>query len=182
MRMLVLIALTMLYACQVEQPESIRTIAAYEIPLANKAERNAFLDQLGEIAQSEGLHIDRATDTELSYVSNLMPEAAMTIDASAWRGEADDELEAIVSDAGHVGQAWVLFLRGEDPELAARFRERAIREVIQTYPDVRTLPVMPTGAIPLSEDLCAAEGFYKVKRESAEKYQLPASSLLICNS
>ncbi len=181
MRSLVLVVLAFLCACQAEQPESIRTVEAYEVPLANKAERDAFLEQLGQIARSEGLHIDRATDTELSEVSYLMPEAAMTIDAAVWRGEEDDHIEADVSDLGHAGRVRVLFLQGEDPELATRFREWAIREVLQTYPETRILPVMPTGAIPLPKDLCATEGAYQVKSEAAEKYGLPASSPLICN-
>ncbi len=42
------------------QPESARTVAAYEVPLQSEADRNQFLAVLRSAAQAEGMHVDSA--------------------------------------------------------------------------------------------------------------------------
>jgi hypothetical protein len=47
------------------------------------------------------------------------------------------------------GLVWIMFSKGGHPDLAARFRQRVRAKIIQRWPDARSLPIMPTGSIPL---------------------------------
>jgi hypothetical protein len=46
------------------QPESIKTVAAFEIPLQSKADREQFLRVLRAAAEVEGMHVDASNDEE----------------------------------------------------------------------------------------------------------------------
>ena len=52
-------------ACGVApQPENIRTVAAFEVPLPTPAEREAFLTLLRRESEVHGFHVDAATTEE----------------------------------------------------------------------------------------------------------------------
>jgi hypothetical protein len=70
----------------------------------------------------------------------------------------------------HLGLIWIAFSRGNDPALADRFREGAMREIIMRWPDTVSLPIMPTGAIPLHRDLVRTPEGYIVNPAEAHKY------------
>jgi hypothetical protein len=80
--------------------------------------------------------------------------------------------------ADHLGLAWLTFSKSEEPERTARFRERVMKRIMLRWPKTETLPIMPTGAIPLHDDLVLTKDGYRVKRTVASKYELPASSPL----
>lgn len=165
-------------ACGVaDQPESARTVAAFEVPLPTAQERDAFLEILGRAAVAEGLHVDAATEAELEELRDIAP---MTINAGVWRGEDDDEIMADALDLpGNNGRAWLTYSRGEDEALARRFRERSLRAIFERWPATRRLPILPNGGLPLPEDLrWTAEG-YRVDPAKAKGYELaPGSPLL----
>jgi len=52
-----------------------------------------------------------------------------------------------------MGQVWLTFSRGEDAATTSSFRERVMREIVLRWPGAFSLPIMPTGAIPLHRDL-----------------------------
>lgn len=56
--------------------------------------------------------------------------------------------------------------------LASRFRENAMREIMLRWPGTLSLPIMPTGAIPLVEDLVRTPNGYVVNPSAAHKYEL----------
>jgi hypothetical protein len=71
----------------------------------------------------------------------------------------------------HLGQVWITFLRGEDPTLASRFRERTMNVIMDRWPDTLSLPIMPAGAIPLHRDLVRTPGGYVLNPSEAHRYQ-----------
>lgn len=156
-------------------PESGRTVAAFEVPLPSARDRQQFLDLLQRTAAAEGLHVDAATPVELEGMAGASPATARTIDAAVWRGKKDNYLEASVNDMMQPGFAWITFSRGEDPALAQRFRERVMREAMEQWPGTLSLPIMPTGAIPLRTDLEATPNGYRVKPSAASRYVVSPS-------
>ncbi len=60
--------------------------------------------------------------------------------------------------------------------MAARFRERAMDEIMVHWPGTLALPIMPTGAIPLHQDLVLTPAGYIVKPSEAHKYQLASKT------
>jgi hypothetical protein len=101
------------------------------------------------------------------------------MNAAVWRGANDDEAVAFVMDQpDHLGQAWIMFLRGKAPQLATRFRESAMRQIMLRWPDTLSLPIMPTGAIPLHGDLIRTPNGYMVNPSEAHKYQLTSANLM----
>jgi hypothetical protein len=155
------------------QPESMKTVAAYEIPLPSEADRELFLSVLRAAAAVDGMHVDAASKGDLAVEAKSSPYSKMTMSAAVWRGSNDDEAVASAMDQfDHLGQVWLMFSRGEDPAMAARFRERAMREIMLHWPSTLSLPVMPTGAIPLHRDLIRTSTGYIVNPSEAHKYDL----------
>ncbi|HWL94921.1 MAG TPA: hypothetical protein VNT79_15485 [Phycisphaerae bacterium] len=173
-----LLACSACSSCGVEpQPESARTVAAFEVPLPAAAEREEFLALLRQEAESDGFHVDAANSDELQQLSRLTP---MTIHATVWRGEDDEERVAtIIDQEDHLGRAWIMFAKGEQPERVARFRERAMRRIRQRWPATLSLPIMPTGAIPNPYQLQRTGEGYKLRPEAAPDYQVSPDSPLI---
>jgi hypothetical protein len=178
------IAFVLLLACSscgvAPQPKSARTVAAYEVPVPTASDRKALLGLLSEEARTEGFHVDADTDEENRQLSEV---AAITINAAVWRGKNDDEAVASVMDgADHLGLAWLTFSESDEPKRTARFRASVMRRITQRWPKTQALPIMPTGAIPLHNDLVLTKNGYRVKRQAASAYDLPASSPLIASS
>ena len=154
------------------QPESRRTVAAFEIALPTKQDRTAFLEVFRTAALQDGLHVDAASDEELDRDAAAIPAAKMTINAAAYRGPNDDRPEADVMDQpDHQGRPWITFLRGDNPALATRFRDRVMATIRQRWPETLSLPIMPTGAIPLASDLIRTPEGYILNPAAASKYR-----------
>lgn len=153
--------------------ESARTVAAFEVPLPSEADRSELLSVLRAVAAPEGMHVDADTSDELEARARSIPIAKMTIHSAVWRGSNDEEVIATVMDwYDHLGQVWITFSRGKDPTLTSRFRESAMREILRRWPGTLSLPIMPTGAIPLYGDLVRTPHGYVVNPAEAHKYQL----------
>ena len=174
MRMAVVILLLCCSACgAAPQPDSNRTVAAFEIPLPNQAARKQFLDVLNLAAASNGYHLDAATDEELKVRSEVSP---ITMNAAVWRGRDDNEAIASVMDLpDNLGRVWITFAKGENQEAATAFRTGLMREVNRRWPQTATLPIMPTGAIPLPRDLIRTPSGYVVNPSAKTKYDRPTS-------
>lgn len=97
----------------------------------------------------------------------------MTMKAAVWLGSNDDEVVASAMDQfGHLGRVWIMFSRGKDPMLASGFRQNAMREIMLRWPGMLSLPIMPTGAIPLVQDLVRTPNGCIVNPSAAHKYEL----------
>jgi hypothetical protein len=158
------------------QPESARTVAAFEVPLSSEADRNQFLAVLRAAAAPEGMHVDAESSEDLRAEAKVDPNFEMTMKAAVWRGSNDDEAVASAMDQfDHLGHVWIMFSRGKDPTLTDRFRENAMREIKLRWPGTLSLPVMPTGAIPMAQDLVRTPSGYVVNPSEARKYDMTAA-------
>ena len=156
------------------QPERAQIVAAFEVPLSSLEDRERFLAVLRDVAADHGMHVDAATPQELERRAEVSLELRKTMSAAVWRGENDDEPIAFVMDwPDHLGQVWISFSKGENPALNSRFREAVMSEVMQIWPETLSLPIMPTGAIPLHRDLIRGPKGYVVNPAEAHKYGLP---------
>jgi hypothetical protein len=68
-----------------------------------------------------------------------------------------------------------MFFRGKDPALASRFRESVTREIMLRWPETLSLPIMPTGTIPLYSDLIRTPNGYIVNPSEAHRYELQST-------
>jgi hypothetical protein len=158
---------------EARQPDSMKTVAAFEIPLPLEADRDQFLSLLRAAAEAEGMHVDAMSKEDLEQQAKVNPNIQMTMNAAVWRGSNDDEAVASAMDQfDHLGQVWLMFSRGRDPAMVTRFRERAMHEIMRHWPSTLSLPIMPTGAIPLHSDLIRTPTGYIVNPSEAHKYDL----------
>lgn len=156
------------------QPESARTVAAFEVPLPTPCDKEAFLTILREEARRSGYHLDAATTQELRRLSEVSP---ITMNAAVWRGKDDDEAVASAMDLpDHLGDVWFTFSKGTEPDSVAAFRAKVMRRVSGRWPQTMRLPIMPTGAIPLRQDLVRTPSGYEVDPRAKAKYQVGADA------
>ena len=161
------------------QPPSNRQIAAVEVPLRTPADHADLLAMLRGIAREGGLHVDDDTEQWIQF-RRQMPDAeepesvrndlTKTIDVGVWRGADDSDMEMAVDDGGHQGRAWIMFLRGKQPELATRNRVRLLAEIRRRWPDARDVPVMPDGSLLSADDLVWTGASYVVKPKRIAAY------------
>jgi hypothetical protein len=152
------------------QPESIKIVAAFEVPLPSQPDRDQFLSVLRAAAEAQGMHLDAASNSSREMTSRDVPATAMTLDTAVWRGARDSEPIASAMDRGHVGQVWIIFFKGKDPALASGFREGAMHEILRRWPDTRSLPIVHSRTIPLRSDLIRTDNGYIVNPSAANRY------------
>lgn len=169
MRRLILCLSVICTACGVaEQPKWAETIAAYEVPLPTDTDKARFIRLLREEGASQGFHVDAATRDDLAIQSEVSP---MTFNASVWRGEEDEELMASAMDfRDRIGRVWISFPLGQESARSARFRDKLVSKIKELWPATASLPIMPNGAIPLTEELVRTAAGYSVNASAAAKY------------
>jgi len=153
--------------CVADQPESARTVAAFEVPLPTSTDKLEFLEVLREVAEARGFHVDAASDEELQHISGI---SRMTFNASVWRGDDEESMASAMDFGDRIGRVWISFSKGEDPQRSTEFREALILKIQERWPDTASLPIMPSGTIPLVEDLIRTPSGYEVKPSKASKY------------
>lgn len=165
-RLLPLLAL-FCFGCVADQPESARTVAAFEVPLPTSTDKQDFLAVLREVAEGRGYHVDAWSDGELRQISEVTP---VTFNASVWRGN-DEEIMASAMDFGdHLGRVWISFPKGEDPQRSTEFRDAVIPRLQERWPGTASLPIMPNGAIPHPRDMVRTPSGYEVVPSEASRY------------
>lgn len=102
----------------------------------------------------------------------MLSEASpITFSASVWRGENDEESIASAMDfQDRIGRVWIAFSLGHDPDRSKRFRERLLPRIRSVWPDTASLPIMPSGAIPLTRDLVRTPSGYVLNPSAAERF------------
>ena len=151
-----------------EQPEWAKTVAAYEVPLPTAADKARFLGLLKQEAEVAGFHVDASTPEELKVRSEISP---MTFSASVWRGDDDEESMLSAMDfQDRIGRVWIAFPRGQDAHRSTRFRESLVPKIRSVWRETASLPIMPSGAIPLTADLVRTPSGYVVNPAAAAKY------------
>ncbi len=146
----------------VPQPASLRTVAAFEVPLASAEDRADFLAIVSSEAQEQGLEVDAETPAEMERWFEMSPDLRATIHATVYRDGDRRQTEADVSDRYHLGHVWISFAQGKDPALAQRFRDRVMSRIVERWPETLSVPVAETGALPHRKDLIRGEGGYEI--------------------
>ncbi|RZJ42648.1 MAG: hypothetical protein EON87_14165 [Brevundimonas sp.] len=154
----------------VTQPASARTIAAFETPLSTDADRNDYLAIVRREAEAQGLEVTVETSQDLDVWEQMSPDLRATISATVWRDEPRNN-EAYISDRHHLGYAWISFTRGKHPELARRYRERVMTEIIVRWPATLSVPVAETGALPHRKDLVRGPQGYEINPARLADYK-----------
>ncbi|MFA4938905.1 hypothetical protein [Brevundimonas sp.] len=154
--------------CVADQPESLQTVAAFEVPLPTAADKSDFLALMRKEAEARGYHLDAASDDQLRALSRVSP---LTLNASIWRGNDEEIMVSAMDGADHLGRVWITFSKGENPQRSAELQSALIPKIRQRWPDTASLPIMPSGAIPLARDLVRTPIGYEVKASEASKYQ-----------
>src|SRR5437764_9595465 len=117
--------LLLVAACSPVDQESVRTVAAIEVPLRSDADRADLLAMFRRAAAAAGLHVDdgSAEGRDFEREANMLePQDRLTLNVGVWRGADDDELEIEADDQFHPGRVWVSFLRGSQPNRSIRMR------------------------------------------------------------
>ena len=123
------------------------------------------------MAQHHAMHVDATTREELDRRARVSPTFKVTMNATVWRGENDDEPVASAMDQpDHPGRVWISFSKGRDPALNRAFREAAMSEIMRDWPETLSLPIMPTGVIPLHRDLIRTPEGYVIDPTKAHVY------------
>lgn len=151
------------FACApVVQPESNRTVAAYEVTLKTPDDYRRFLSILDEVGKQRGFHLDHRDG------GGVEP---FTINASIWRGDDEESMAHAMDFQDRIGRVWITFPLGEDPSQSADFRAALMARIKDDWPSTTSLPIMPNGAIPLTDDLVRTSHGYRVAESAASKYQ-----------
>ncbi len=165
-RLLPLLAL-LCFGCVAQQPESARTVAAFEVPLPTSTDKQEFLEVLREVSEARGYHVDAWSDGELRHISEVTP---ITFNASVWRGNDEESMASAMDFSDRLGRVWISFPKGEDPQRSTEFRDALIPKIQERWPETASLPIMPNGAIPLPDDLVRTPSGYKIKPSEASRY------------
>lgn len=155
--------------CVADQPEAAQAVSALEVPLPTHTDKSDFLALLRMEAEAQGYHVDAASEDELKAVSRISP---LTFNASIWRGNDEENMASAMDSAEHIGRVWITFPKGENPQRSAEFRGSLIPKIQHRWPETASLPIMPSGAIPLVDDLVRTPSGYEVKASEAQKYQV----------
>lgn len=149
------------------QPESLKTVAAYEVPLPTGKDKANFLALLKAEAQTQGFHVDASTTGAMEAQSEVSP---ITFNAAVWRGDDEEVIASAMDFQDHPGRVWITFSIGENPSRSARFRGSLIGKTKKIWPETASLPIMPNGGIPLTDDLIRTPSGYTVKPAAASRY------------
>jgi hypothetical protein len=157
-------------ACGVApQPESDRAVAAFEVPLPSAIDRANFIATLQNSSRAYGYHVDAATPEELRTLSKVSP---ISLNATVWRGNDEEVVASAMDMSDHLGRVWISFFKGQDFRRFAAFRQTLMAEITKRWPRTASLPIMPSGAIPLSRDLVLTPAGYQVKPSAVPTYQV----------
>jgi hypothetical protein len=173
-----IVAFVLLVSCSPVDQESVRTVAAIEVPLRGEADRANLLSLLQRHAERSGLHVDDGSEEWRQFeeqANQIAPQDRLTFNVGVWRGDNDDENEALADDRFHPGRVWVTFPRGSQPGRSRRFREPLIAEIMQRWPEAKAIPILPSGGLPHARDLVLTGDGYRIARSAAAAYELPPS-------
>lgn len=169
--------------CIAPQPESLDTVAAFEIPVPTPSDRTELLALVRQEAEADGLQVYANSDEQLRDLSQAIPQASRTVSATVWRGAENGLPEVTIMDgADHLGRAWITFAKGEDMAQASQFRERLMRRILLRWPETLALPVMHEGNIPLPRHLIRTPSGYKLDPAYGRHYGVTATSPQVFSS
>ncbi|WBO22071.1 hypothetical protein [Sphingomonas abietis] len=185
MRRLFIFPLLALSACSTSAASNDQSpIAAIEVPTPSRDDQSDLIEILKRVAPKQGFHVDDVSQQwrEFARQAEDHPSPARkTLYAGVWSGKNDDDFIAAADDGGHKGRSWIICYSGHHPAAAKRFWLELKAAVYHRWPTAQPIPILPSGAVPLSTDLQLTSSGYQIIRTAAARYGLPASSPLIAD-
>jgi hypothetical protein len=185
MRRLFIVPLLALSACSARAASVDQSpIAAIEVPTPTRADQSELIALLRQAAPKQGFHVDDGSAQWREFArqaKNLPPPAHKTLYAGVWSGKDDNDFIAMADDGGHNGRTWITCYSGNHPAAAKRFWLDLNAAIHRRWPTTKPIPILPSGALPLSDDLQITPKGYQIVRSAAAKYGLASSSPLIAD-
>lgn len=156
---------TLRYADAVEVPIDPNESAQLSALLEDAAKRERFF------FRDDSAYMNETTNGQLTVHMTLFRPL---------EGEKEWPEVKVQAEANH--SPWVLFLPPAEERYAeptASTRQRILSALRARWPNLRTVPILPSGGVPLSQDVVWTRDGYKVAPEKASGYELPANSPLI---
>jgi len=176
---LVAIPVGMMVMGAIHPGRTIPYVEAVELSLQSDADREELAAILRRQAQREGMFF-RDDSTWMMETSKGDHTVSMVLYRPL--GGKKEWPEVQVSNLWHVTTPWITFLEAADPQHAnasQRTRDALMSELRQRWPDLRELPLLPSGGLPSWRHLRITAAGYKVAAEAATTYGLPPSSSLL---
>lgn len=104
---------------------------------------HALIDNPESGAGLENVHVNDGTEEWIKFrkgaaSSDESSFARSVLDKTIYVGVwCDQDAEILVDDGGHQGRPWLIFARGEDPDLATKMRTRLLSEIRARWPEAR---------------------------------------------
>lgn len=133
-RAIALSGLAFLAACGGEYQSPSQRVGLIEVPLASKADRQAFLTILIQTARAQEVRVDL----------DFHDPGSGALDTAFWVGEFDSA--GMVLDLK--SRAWVIFLKSQQPAKAAAYHNAITAKFKQRWPATKAIPVTPEGPLP----------------------------------
>lgn len=182
-RLLTFVLYALSAGCGRSANDSYKSVAVIEVPIRTVADHNDLIAIMRRMAAANGMHVDDDSQKWVEFQRSVPPKQPVdlraTIYVGVWRGSNDDDFEASVSDMTHLGRAWVSFLQGGRANLSRKNREQVLTEILHRWPQARSVPVLPSGGEPLTNDLRVTRQGYKIVASAGPSYGLPPSSPLL---
>lgn len=168
-------ALWLVSACE---PGRHLTFAdAVEVPLDPKAS-GQLARVLEQAAKQEGFFF-----RDSSAYMRATTEGQFTVHMTMFRPlEGEKEWPEVQIQAEGDHSPWVLFLPPAEERYAAataRTRQRILAALRERWPNLRKIPILPSGGVPLADDVVLTSRGYKVVANRASDYELGANSPLV---
>jgi hypothetical protein len=178
----IILLLLCVSGCHSNPAQVSRVTSAIEVPLQSPADDADLIGILRRFAAANGMHVDDVSQKWRDFQRDANPPAQtrMSIYVGMWRGSEDHDLEASIEDMGHLRRAWLAFYDDGGKEgLPASARSTILAQIKKRWPDATSLPVLPSGGLPLASDLRHTEDGYKIAPDAAQRYNIPPTSPLL---
>ncbi len=185
MRRLFILSVLALPACSAAPPSADQSpIAAIEVLTPTSNDKSDLIALLRQAAPKEGFHVDNGSAQWREFArqaKDLPPPARKTLYAGVWNGNDDDDLIAMADDGAHNGRSWITIYPGKHGAAARRFWLDLKVGIMRRWPATQPVPILPSGSLPLSEDLQLTPKGYRIRRSAAANYGLASSSSLLAD-
>jgi hypothetical protein len=156
----------------VDQPASLRVVRAIEIPIRSDADRQDLKDIMKRHGDKTGLYFVDTSESWRNAPTGFRKTLYFALDRPTKQRE---EWEVEAYDDGEGTDPWIIFFYGVDPASAKASRDVLVSVLRERFSDMLEVPVMPSGALPLRQDLVRTPAGYEVRPDRAEAYGLHAA-------
>jgi hypothetical protein len=176
-RAVLLVFMCLAAACGTGQ--TLRYAAVVEVPL-KPSESGQLSTLLQGIAKRERFFF-RDDSAYMKDTTNGQLTVFMTL-YRPLQGEKEWPEVQVQADGDHA--PWVFFLPPSEErytQATAQTRRRIIAALRAQWPNLREVPILPHGGVPLQQDVVWTSDGYRIAAERASTYELPLTSRLVAH-